>query len=164
MPSRLTFPDAFTLRIDRLRRAGGDIGPVLPELEKLAWQDNEAGLLAGTDRDGRPLAPLAARTIRYRRSATGRADPHAPPLIPARRRSRAIANYRVTSFRKSTGTWLILGAWANVLSTKGVPFLGFHADGTRHLPVRDIFGVRPEGRRQIGAALKAWIRANWSRP
>lgn len=164
MPTRLVFPDAFTERIRRLGAAAADLGPVMPRLEQLAWQDNEQGLLAGQDRDGLPMAPLAARTIRYRRSETGRADPHAPPLIPARRQSRAIANYRVTSFRKSKGTWVILGAWMNVLSKKGVPFLGFHAEGAGHLPVRDIFGVRPAGRSKISAALQAWLMSQWGSP
>jgi hypothetical protein len=164
MPSRLVFPDSFAVRIEALRRASGDISPVLPELEQLAWEDNEAGLLAGQDRDGQPLAPLAARTIRYRRSATGRADPHAPPLIPARRQSRAIAHYRVTSSRRSERSWVILGAWANVVSARGVPFLGFHAGGAGRLPVRDIFGVRPAGQKKISEALEAWLMSKWGKP
>lgn len=164
MPARLTFPGRLIARIDRALATAGAAGEVMPELERLAWHDNREGLLAGQDGDGRPLAPLAARTIKYRKSATGPADPHAPPLIPARERSRAIANYRVTHVRRSATSWLILGAWQDVLSSRGVPFLPFHAEGAGHLPVRDIFAVRPAGRRKMSAALRDWVRARWSTP
>jgi hypothetical protein len=133
----------------------------MPDLEKLMWEDNERGLLAGTDRDGRPLIPLAASTMANRRSAVGVASPHNPPLIPAGIRSRAIANYRVTSIRGDRGSWLMVGAWKNVVSRRGVPFLGFHFVGAGRLPVRNIDGVRPDGRDKIGRALREWIRSRW---
>lgn len=164
MPSRVVFPGSFIRRIRLLQAAADDAGQIMPELERIAWEDNRDGLLAGQDKDGAPFVPLSPYTIRHRRSATGTADPNAPPLIPARNRSRAIANYRVTSFRKSKGTWVLLGAWQNVLSAKGVPFLGFHAEGAGRLPVRDIFGVRPEGQAKISAALKTWLLSRWSNP
>jgi hypothetical protein len=161
MPVKLTWPDKFTARIRGLRSAQSDLGEIMPELERLVRQDNRDGLLAGTDRNGQAFAPLSPQTIKYRRSATGTADPNAPPLVPARERSRAIANYQTTSGRLSDGNWVIIGAWRNVLSPKGVPFLPFHVEGDGHLPVRDLMGVRPFGRLAVGLALQTWLRERW---
>ena len=158
MPSSVRFPDSFLLRVQRLQGASMDAGKeIMPELERLAWEDNRDGLLAGKDKDGQRFAPLAASTLKYRKG-TG------PPLIPNRTRSRMIANYGVTSFRRSDGNWVILGAWRNVLSKKGVPFIPFHADGTRFMARRDLVGVRPEGKRKIGAALTQWLLSKWGKP
>lgn len=157
MPVRFTWPDSFTMRIKGARSASADLGQLMPDLERIAWQSNRDGLLAGTDRDGVPMAPLAASTLRYRKG-------DGPPLVPRRNQSRMIANYRVTSFRRPDGNWVILGAWQNVLSKKGVPFIPFHADGTRRMPRRDPVGVRPLGRLQVGVALRAWIQEKWSKP
>lgn len=161
MPFRVIAPDAFFERVQRLKAAAGDAAEVMPALEKLMWEDNRDGLLNWTDKNGRQMKKLSPHTIRYRKSAVGKADPKAPPLIPCWRRSRAIANYRLTSFQRGDGNWILLGAWVNVVSKQGVPFLGFHATGTRNMPRRDIFGVRPEGRKRISAALKAWLLAKW---
>lgn len=155
--SKVVFPDSFLLRIRGLQRANRDAGrEVMPALERIAWEDNRDGLLASTDKDGRPLAPLSAATLKDRARGSG------GPLVPRGRQSRAIANYRVTSFQRQDGNWVLLGAWQNVLSRRGVPFLGFHAEGRGHLPVRDIFGVRPTGKQKIQAAMKAWLLSRWS--
>ena len=48
-------------------------------------------LAQGLDRDGNPLRAISARTRKYRRSAmtpSGKGDPSAPPLMPARALSR----------------------------------------------------------------------------
>jgi hypothetical protein len=165
MPAKLIFAPEFVARISRMRRAVGDgASAIMPSLEKIAWEDNREGFLRGLDKDDIPFRALAERTIANRRSATGPADPFAPPLVPARERSRAIANYRVTSIREGASSWVILGAWMNVLSDRGVAFLGFHASGTRYLPVRDFLGVRPGGRKRISAALSAWLLSRWKSP
>lgn len=164
MPIRITFPDALTVRVRAMAGAADHAGEVMPELERLMLEDNRDGLLLGQDRDGVPMAPLAARTIRYRRSAMGKADPNAPPLIPARAKSRAISRYRVTSRRRADGQWVMLGAWMDFVTKRDAPILLFHADGSARLPVRDILGVRPAGRARISAALTAWLRSKWSTP
>jgi hypothetical protein len=176
MPSKIVFPEDFRARIHRLGTAIDDAGEIMATLERLAWEDNRDGLLAGKDKDGVPFVPIKESTRRTRRSATGTADPDAPPLIPARERSRAIANYQVASLRKSRASWVILGQWLNVLSAKGVPFLPYHFSGTKgrqrrnakghfmagfigRLPKRDADGIRPEGREKIRGALRDWLRS-----
>lgn len=156
MPSRVTFPDSFLARIKNLQRASQDAGEVMPELERLAWQDNADGLMASTDKDGRPLAPLAQSTLKNRHRGPG------GPLVPNGRQSRFIKNYRDTSFRRSDGNWVIVGTWMNVLSKRGVPITPFHVEGRGRNPVRDIAGVRPTGRKNIAAAFRAYLMRKWS--
>lgn len=123
--------------------------PLLEELERVLVADNREGLLAGTDGDGRPLAPLAASTLK-KRKGTG------PPLIPQFTASRAIANYRTAHGQDGPGRWVVLGAWENVLSRGGVPFLPFHFRGEGRLPTRDIANIRPEGMRRAREAVLAF--------
>lgn len=164
MPSHINFNDGFMARIYRIQEAADKIDEIMPELEKLAWEDNRDGLLAGRDKHGRRFRKLSPHTVRFRKSAVGAADPKAPPLIPCYERSRLIANYRVTSFPRARGAWIILGAWEDVVSSKGVPFIGFHATGTRRMPRRDPTGVRPVGQQKISEALKTWLLLKWGKP
>ncbi len=51
------------------------------------------------------------------------------------------------------------GAWDEVLSTKGIPFLKyhFHSEPSK-LPLRDLRGVRPAGIAKALEALRNWAR------
>jgi hypothetical protein len=151
--SRAIFPESFLMKIQGFQKAASDLSPIMPTLEKLAWEDNEEGLLRGTDKDGRDLVPLSPRTLANPRRGPG------GPLIPRSRASRFIANYRVGSIRRGDGNWTIIGAWENILSKKGVPFAPFHFDGAGRLPRRDLRGVRPEGRQKITDALSNWLKS-----
>lgn len=170
MPGQITFPEDYLARIRNMANATRDPSEIIERLERIAWEDNRDGLLAGTDKDGRPLARLAKSTIEHRRSAVGAASPNNPPLIPAGKQSRAIANYRVGTDIMARGSWRIVGVWENVLSKQGVPFMGYHFTGTRNrdgsvrMPKRDINGLRPEGMRKMSAALKEWLRGRLSKP
>ena len=79
-----------------------------------------------------------------------------PPLAPRKQFSRVITNYMQRYGQTSATTWEVIGAWINVLSKKGVPFLRFHFDGEGRLPTRDLRGIRPWGMEKIRSASRAW--------
>ena len=56
-----------------------------------------------------------------------------------------------------TGVWEVVGAWINVVSKKGVPFLHWHFDGTGKLPRRDLRGIRPDGVAKCRRSARAWM-------
>lgn len=83
-----------------------------------------------------------------------------PPLAPRRQFSRVITNL-VTGFIEPAGSgviWTAVGAWREVVSVKGVHFLPFHFDGAGNLPVRNLAGVRPEGRAEARRTAVNWMR------
>ena len=81
-----------------------------------------------------------------------------PPLAPRRQFSRVITNLVTTSFPDSNdpNKWYAIGAWDSVVSAKGVHFLPFHFNGEGNLPMRDLRGVRPEGKAKAKESLCAW--------
>jgi hypothetical protein len=80
-----------------------------------------------------------------------------PPLAPRRQYSRVITNYHQNARQIGQRTWEVVGAWINVLSRKGVPFLRYHFEGAGHLPIRDLRGIRPWGMERIRSATRAWM-------
>lgn len=86
-----------------------------------------------------------------------------PPLAPRGAYSRVITNY-LTAHGRDGNQWFAAGAWFEVVSTQGVPFLEAHFDGAAtgrnyavKLPVRNLRGVRPEGIREASEAVETWI-------
>jgi hypothetical protein len=79
-----------------------------------------------------------------------------PPLAPRGSASRVITNLKTGYQRPAKGVWEAFGYWDEVVSTRGVPFLGFHFDGAGKLPRRDLRGVRPEGMRLAAIAANNW--------
>jgi hypothetical protein len=171
--------------VDVTKRA--NVQPVLRALGAVIVEDNRAGVLAGTDKDGQPMPPLryrngAGRKTRFRKEGFGKgskrrfADNPAndnltnsqyrrltgPRLAPRRAQSRSIKNLRLRVpilERTATGTrWVVSAAWVDVVSKKGVPFLAAHFNGRNRLPKYDLRGVRPAGMRK---ARELWIR--WAR-
>jgi hypothetical protein len=80
-----------------------------------------------------------------------------PPLAPRRQFSRVITNYATRYGEVRTNVWEVIGAWINVLSRKGVPFLHFHFEGAGRLLIRDLRGIRPWGMDKIRGAIRAWM-------
>jgi hypothetical protein len=80
-----------------------------------------------------------------------------PSLAPRRQFSRVITNYATRYGQTGPTTWEVIGAWIDVLSRKGIPFLRWHFEGAGRLPVRDLRGIREWGRQKIRRALKAWM-------
>jgi hypothetical protein len=82
-----------------------------------------------------------------------------PRLAPRGEASRVIKNLH-TEVRHdpATDTWEAIGAWAEVVSTRGVPFLPFHFDGDGHNPRYDLRPVRPRDRELAVNALRAFVK------
>lgn len=81
-----------------------------------------------------------------------------PPLAPRGVFSRVITNL-VTSFivDPSRRVWTAVAGWADVVDVHGRSFLHYHF-GSGRLPVRDLRGVRPEGRAKAQRAAVAFVR------
>jgi hypothetical protein len=134
---------------------------------------NRRARLAGTDKDGRPMAPLrSARKGKYR-GASG------PPLAPFGDKSRIIANFYAEESVSAGGGFEIRAGWRNVLSdpprgrgARGwinrkisrvtgrgrVPFLAYHFAGTPPMPKRDAAGIDPKTRAEVEARWRLWYR------
>jgi hypothetical protein len=79
-----------------------------------------------------------------------------PPLAPRGPFSRVITNYMQSFGQTAPRAWEVVGAWVNVLSQKGVPFLRFHFDGDGQ-KVRDLRGIRPWGMGRIRETARKWM-------
>lgn len=92
-----------------------------------------------------------------------------PPLAPRGDASRVITNYFQRHGEESEGIdgkrYFAEGAWVDIVSTKGVPFIMAHFDPTACpnprvlLPRRDLRGLRPWGMDAAKKALRKWIRS-----
>lgn len=152
-----------------------DFVPLMKQWEDILHEDNRAGALAGLDGKGKPLAPVRYRplaslgrivftplannnlTASHYRSLDG------PPLAPRRENSRIITNFRTSSGRLDDDSWQAVGAWEDVLSVRGLPFLRFHFKGSGRLPKRDLRGVRPSAVKRAREALRDFMRGFLSR-
>lgn len=165
-----------------------DPSDLLREWGKLIVEDNRAGVLAGIDKDGVPAPPLKYRggsgtPTRFRKRTSqrfgttagrfkGMSSPGAgnlthdqykrltgPRLAPRRSESRAITNLTLREpYQDASGTWWVEAYWADVVSSKGRPFLRFHFNGTRWLPKYDLRGVRPQGKQMAMSLLRKWLK------
>jgi hypothetical protein len=79
-----------------------------------------------------------------------------PPLAPRKQFSRVITNYQQEARQIGSRAWEVVGAWVNVLSRKGVPFLTYHFNGIGQQR-RDLRGIRPDGIAKIKATARAWM-------
>lgn len=128
----------------RPRRVKGKRTAVTP-----AQRNNGRGVFAG-------LGPASAGFNNNLTSAEYR-KLSGPPLAPRGASSRVITNlFTGHSTRPVNGVWFATGAWAEVVSTKGVPFLPYHFNGQGRNPIRDLRGVRPQGRVLAVIALQEW--------
>lgn len=170
MPSQL-----ITTGLDRLdaKLRGlllADWQPLLIEWRAILEEDNERGALAGLDGWGKPLAPVTYRPrvgtdpismapLDYnnlRRSAY--LSLSGPPLAPRGAGSRIVTNFRTAHGGDGPGRWYAQGAWEDVLSVKGTPFLPFHFRGEGRLPRRDLAHVRPSALAKARQALRDFVK------
>ena len=80
-----------------------------------------------------------------------------PPLAPRRQFSRVITNYHTRYGEIRQNVWEVVGAWIDVISRKGVPFLRYHFTGAGRLVIRDLRGIRPEGIAKARKSARAWM-------
>jgi len=159
-----------------------DAEPLMIEFEAIIVADNRAGVLAGTDKDGGPMRAVTYRPIKTgarpttdqqvnndRRGVFSGFGPAAaglhnnltsaeyrrldgPPTAPRRENSRVITNLRSGhSDGPSDGVWIASAWWQEVVSTTGYEFL------PDLFAIRDLRGVRPDGRAKALTAAKRWL-------
>jgi hypothetical protein len=136
-----------------------DLGQYDPSTRKLYWswvvelgiKAKGKEILAGLDKDGKALKPIAEETRKNRRSAmtpSGKGDPNAPALIPGWQKSRTysllagrpLADHAQFYWRYDTWTG---DSWGQVLAYQA-------AKG------RDVIGISESGR--------AWVKVqSWAR-
>jgi hypothetical protein len=82
-----------------------------------------------------------------------------PPLAPRDQFSRVVTNLKTTFTSPGHGAaqWAAIGAWDEVVNTKGMPFLFYHFNGIGQKR-RDLRGVRPAGIAKAMDALRNWAR------
>ncbi len=125
---------------DRLRGlANPDLRPLAETLRGVLIEDNRRGLLAGTDGQGRPLAPLAA--------STSKRDGSHSPLLPQGENSPLIRDYVVKVEPAGDGLHVQAG-WS-----PEPPGLRYQRTGTSHSPARDPVGLRPDGEARVREAV-----------
>lgn len=160
-------------KLNRLKNLSlTDMRPVLEKIEKIMVEDNRKGLLAGIGGKDQ-----AAPTLRYRsgkgrktnarKAGFGKGRGHNPTplassasgkyqfatgpyLAPFRTKSRVITNYH-TRHGQDGKTFFIEGAWLDILSKKGKPFLRYH------FKKYEIRGLRAWGRQEASIALRAHV-------
>lgn len=127
----------------------------MQEAKRIVLRAFDRQLAAGLDKAGRPLAKLKPGTIKHRHSAMGKADPGAPPLMPARgsSRTRSLVDGRVegNTVRVFWRRDQFGMPWGRVLS--------YHARGAGRLPVRDVLGLRPAAHAAVVAEARRWWAA-----
>ena len=79
-----------------------------------------------------------------------------PPLAPRGQFSRVITNFQTDYARLRPGYWQVTFWWENVVSNEGRSFLRYHFTGGKHLPRRDLRGIRPTGLARCAEALQAF--------
>lgn len=91
-----------------------------------------------------------------------------PPLAPRGANSRVIKNLETghSTAPDASGEWFAIGAWPDVVSKRGVPFLHAHftgaSTGRNHatkLPIRELRGIRPDGRAKAVVLARDWALA-----
>jgi hypothetical protein len=155
-------------RLIMLRLEDQDFAPLMLEWRTILEEDNREARLAGQDGWGVPLAPVTYRpdpaanpnrsilandnlTTSWYRELTG------PPLAPRGVESRSIKNFR-TAHLHLGNQWQAVGAWEDVLSPSGYPFLSAHFHGAGWLPIRNLAHVRPTAMAMVRERLKAFGR------
>jgi hypothetical protein len=124
------------------------VAPLLNTWKQLVIEDNKNGVLAGTDKDGKPAPPVKPRK--------GRGN--GPRLAPRGVSSAVISKFEV---RTDATARSITAGWAGVKSKKGVAYLAYHFAGAGRNPRYDLRGVRPAGRSKMASAMQTWIRGIW---
>jgi hypothetical protein len=156
-------------RLVMLRLSDVDFTPLMMEWRTILEEDNREARLAGQDGWGIPLIPVTYRpdpsgkpanhtilannnlTSSWYRELTG------PPMAPRGVESRTITNF-VTSHLHLGSQWQALGAWEDVFSPTGYPFLGAHFRGEGWLPVRNLAHVRPTAMARVRDVLSRFGR------
>jgi hypothetical protein len=170
-----------------------DAMPLMERWADIIVEGNRRGVLAGLDGHNNPMPALQYRDGKGKKTrnrqvghygttvfeTTGfgphRAGLHdnlttalysqltGPRLAPRGEASRVIKNLHTEIRNLDGGTWEVVGAWLQVVSNEGVPFLPFHFEGDGRLPRYDLRPVRPEDLQFAANALRAFVKDQFLR-
>lgn len=146
-------------------------------------EGSRRGILSGIDGYGNPMPPLRYRfgvgkSTKNRRVPEYGTTRHAPGggglshseyenltgprLAPRGDASRVIKNLHIEIRHfADLGRWEVIGAWLDVVSKTGVPFLPFHFEGAGRNPKYDLRPVREPDLRFCENALRAFVRSEY---
>lgn len=181
--ARVEWPGLARL-VERLNKAkNADCTPLMERWCDTIVEGNRRGVLSGRDGFDNPMPPLKYRNGAGKKTANRKVGAYGtskltatplgtndnlttaqyklltgPRLAPRGEQSRAIKNLMTEVRRPTDSRWEAVGAWFNVVSTKGVPFLPFHFDGAKNLPRYDLRPVRPRDYQFCLNALKAFAK------
>jgi len=174
----------LTRILDRIAKA--DPQPLMMKYRRILEEDNKYGVLNQIAGDDSPIAPVTYRPDRKKKAITwskgrqrgmkkksaytGMFEESAynnlshqqyrllsgPALAPRGLSSRLITNYR-TAHGHSGKRWFAVGAWFDIVSGKGKPFMLGHFTGSGRNKRRDHRGLRTEGRRRIKEETHKWV-------
>jgi hypothetical protein len=130
-------------RLSDIAKRCRDLSPLREPITRVLTGGNKRDRMQGLDWHGQKFKELKPYTIAHRKSASGRVNPNAPPLVPGGELSRVIADYRVQVIA-GPGELRILGGWPTFPEIEG------HIRGAGRLPVRDPLGF---ARRDV-----QWVR------
>lgn len=114
---------------------------------KLVKDGHRDGVLAGTDRHGKPLAPLAESTLKRRRA---RGVSGTTPFATRGTASSAIRDFAAFWQPDSANRMTLIAKFEGAAAK----WIGYHRAGGKKLPRRDILGLRPATARAIEARFK----------
>lgn len=163
--------------------ADPDLSGLCEILRDVIFEDNRRGVMAGLDKDGRPMTPTirertpqghwvtrvlpdGRKTHYYQAGSSPSPDAPAgvsegsgPPLAPRGERSRVITNLETGWGKPGPGLWVVYGGWEGLTSggDAEVDFLTFHFEGQGRLPTRDLAGLRPQGLEEAMTVVSAWV-------
>jgi hypothetical protein len=157
--AKLSTPGVQRLVWNHRALAGADPRPLLWKWATIIEEDNRRGVLAGTDKDGKPMQAVTYRpklpkgrkrarpwtAAQQAAHLAGKTEPGGnnlssaqyrrlggPPLAPRGPGSRVITNLQTAiGWDTAAGTGFAEGRWADVESRKGVPFLMAHFTGAQ---------------------------------
>lgn len=112
-----------------------------------SWRVNVSGTQSGS---GYKPGPLANLTTREYKKQSG------PPLAPRGMASRIISNYAIEAVQNENILG-VEGRWYEVVDKKGRSFLPYHFNGGKHLPMRNMVGLRRWGKQRARRDLREWI-------
>jgi hypothetical protein len=120
-----------------------------PEVQRIAYDENRKRALAGDDRFGIMMKPIAPATVKWRRRV-GKGG--GPPLAPDGEGSRSVRTFLVAPVTVMPNRLVLMLAWPQM------PWLHAHTVGQGRLPVRDIEGLTPDADLFIGEVFDEYVR------
>jgi hypothetical protein len=142
--------------LDELQRQIARVGELqipmdglVPEVQRIAYDENRKRALAGDDRFGMMMDPIKPATAKWRRKVGKGAG---PPLAPDGEGSRSVRTFLVAPTVVTENRLELMLAWPQM------PWLHAHTVGHGRLPVRDIEGLTPEADLFIGEVFDEYVR------